>query len=984
MGRRLCAAALAVIAVNAQAAVLRTADAMQITIDGIEITPSRYPGYKQARLLGVDDLQATTVNVGAPELPVLRFYVDGDIRIQVRGERRYARLVDAEPLVPVQAPQVKLPDLHPTLVIDKAAYASKVLESEPPYTIEEAGSIRGAKRYLVTLHPFAYAPATGQYRLISQYHIEFLNHSVADVTNREVFAFVVGHHYEHHPDLARYAELKEALGYRVKFIVVAPEDTPQTIRARLQDLYKGYDGERLTQVLIVGDATDVPAYEADHISGITDHYYRAIDTNNYESDINGPDVGVGRLAVASNEQLKVVLDKLTRYQTGNFTNERWLQDVAWLATDDNYQVAEASHNYVITNYAKKHGYQGVFPGNPQQGGDQLYAVTHSVSDNKVNQVLAMGRSIINYSGHGSTTSWAGPNVTQADVRRLSNANALPFVISNACITGDFRVAESFAETWQRHPAGAIAFWGSMDSSYWDEDDILERRLFDGIFRRGFRDFGSATSFALSEHWRHYQGAGKSKYYWETYVLFGDPSLSLRITRSQAIRLQGPSELPVGSKLVNYQVLDADTQQPVSGVRVALSQGHGDYRAVAVSDRDGRIALELANAGRDIGTLSITAAGADTKLLHSELSITASTEPYLTFTGVRTQDRDDGVLYPDTEVQLSLAVTNVGRLPTQGAKVWIEQAQGPVVISNNLLQVPALAARAATRLAGGLSLQVDPAAADGASVQLELAWETNEGQVGKGLIKLRVARPQLRVIGIDFGETDAPSGIRPGSAGDVFLTVRNVGSEVLHAAVVVMTPDRCVSAVDGSLDIPDLAPGAQLRLVAPVNVTIADDCRSGDQASFVIKGHSELGTHEIPLTATATLTAGLVDTLEIAEPNLDQAIPDDDRIDYPLNINTIGSVDDVGIQLKINHSYVGDLRVSLVHPDGTEAVLHNREGGGRDTLFLNLGLGGEAANSLQVFKGKPMAGGWRLRIIDEAASDEGSLVSVRFLVRGYLD
>src|SRR3546814_10935442 len=68
--------------------------------------------------------------------------------------------------------------------------------------------------------------------------------------------------------------------------------------------------------------------------------------------------------------------------------------------------------------------------------------------------------------------------------------------SDLCITGDFRVRESFAETWQRHEWGAVMFWGPMDSTYWDEDDILERAMFDGIFRDKKLAFGSITPYAL--------------------------------------------------------------------------------------------------------------------------------------------------------------------------------------------------------------------------------------------------------------------------------------------------------------------------------------------------------------------------------------------------------------------------------------------------------------------------------------------------------
>ena len=118
---------------------------------------------------------------------------------------------------------------------------------------------------------------------------------------------------------------------------------------------------------------------------------------------------------------------------------------------------------------------------------------------------------------------------QAEVKSLTSAtSSLPFVISNACVTADYRVDESFAETWQRHEWGAVMYYGSMDSSYWDEDDILEKRMFDGIFLDKKSNFGDITNNAMAGVWKQYGGANRSIYYWETYHMFGDPSITLRL------------------------------------------------------------------------------------------------------------------------------------------------------------------------------------------------------------------------------------------------------------------------------------------------------------------------------------------------------------------------------------------------------------------------------------------------------------------------
>ena len=139
MRRVLLSAVMGMTALDAQASVVRTDEGMQITIDAVDFTASRYPGFQQARFRGVDSLQATTIEVGAPELPVLRFYVDGDVRIRLGDDLVEAKIQGDEPLVPVQPSRLKVPGPEPMLVMKQEAYASRILEDSTPYSIEEAG-----------------------------------------------------------------------------------------------------------------------------------------------------------------------------------------------------------------------------------------------------------------------------------------------------------------------------------------------------------------------------------------------------------------------------------------------------------------------------------------------------------------------------------------------------------------------------------------------------------------------------------------------------------------------------------------------------------------------------------------------------------------------------------------------------------------------------------------------------------------------------
>ncbi|WDS38199.1 MAG: proprotein convertase P-domain-containing protein [Pseudoxanthomonas sp.] len=66
-----------------------------------------------------------------------------------------------------------------------------------------------------------------------------------------------------------------------------------------------------------------------------------------------------------------------------------------------------------------------------------------------------------------------------------------------------------------------------------------------------------------------------------------------------------------------------------------------------------------------------------------------------------------------------------------------------------------------------------------------------------------------------------------------------------------------------------------------------------------------------------------------------------------------------------HTYIGDLKVDLVAPDGSVYVLSNRAGGSADNIVktYTVNLSSEALN-----------GAWALRVNDGASGDTGYINS----------
>lgn len=98
---------------------------------------------------------------------------------------------------------------------------------------------------------------------------------------------------------------------------------------------------------------------------------------------------------------------------------------------------------------------------------------------------------------------------------------------------------------------------------------------------------------------------------------------------------------------------------------------------------------------------------------------------------------------------------------------------------------------------------------------------------------------------------------------------------------------------------------------------------------------------------------------------DVAIPDLSTVESTITVSgCAGNASTTStVEVHIRHTYRGDLVVSLIAPDGSSYVLHNRAGGSADNLDQTFpaNLSAEARN-----------GTWRLRVRDAAAADIGVL------------
>jgi subtilisin-like proprotein convertase family protein len=114
-------------------------------------------------------------------------------------------------------------------------------------------------------------------------------------------------------------------------------------------------------------------------------------------------------------------------------------------------------------------------------------------------------------------------------------------------------------------------------------------------------------------------------------------------------------------------------------------------------------------------------------------------------------------------------------------------------------------------------------------------------------------------------------------------------------------------------------------------------------------------------------------------NTEQVIPDGDLQGIQSSIiiahsEALIKASDLKIEIDINHSFRGDLQVTLISPQGTRVLLHNNSGNNEDNLIGTYPLTLTPVEPFTKLEQEPLDGEWKLEVIDSARMDNGILKS----------
>ncbi len=544
---------------------------------------------------------------GLPVLPAYRAWIEVPAGAEVTVDVTPLRIEQVSaPAAPVEPGIRSAPKSRPRgefeMALDPRVYSEGESFPESWARVIDGGMMRGRHVVLVEVTPLRWTPGASQMDLLaaadiqvsyqggdmaetdrlaehfsSPYYDRFLERQLV---NYGTFSFdggfdsppspylIVGHSDFVDTGMDDFVSWKESLGFDV---TVADLDetggSASEIEAYILDAIENW-ADPPEFVLLVGDTGYLPGNSATEYGGVTDLYYVALDDGGYF-----PDAFIGRFSVNDVGEAVLMADRVIDYEQNVGGSDDWIQNTCWIASNDNYNISEGTHNYCIDNYLDPLGYTW----------DKVYPVTYGSSADDAIESINGGVSMLTFSGHGSQTSWGDMSFGSGDFAQLNNEGMFPGVLSHSCLTGDYEVATAWCETWTRTPGrGGLWFWGSVPSTYWDEDDIQEKAEYEWFlggdrveWPMGFLGGG------LLAVYEYYSGGGRSKYYYEGYNLMGDPSVDMWVWGEETGVEGSETHGGLGSSLA------VSSPNPImAGARVRLS-GSG-YGRLEVYDVAGRL------------------------------------------------------------------------------------------------------------------------------------------------------------------------------------------------------------------------------------------------------------------------------------------------------------------------------------------------------------------------------------------------------------
>ncbi len=756
---------------------------------------------------------------------------------------------------------------RPEFKIDRSLYSSRGIVQSDTVSIESVGIVRNNNLANLFISPVRYNPRSNTLEVITSMKIEVTFSYPLTVDSKSVTSRSSVIDYSLSKSVLNYDPGEVIPGYSdkpVRMIIITDTAFKHQLEPyiqwktqkgyRLQVLYKGAGlaGNTYTQLkdtltkiynassddnpapeylLIVGDVTKIPYYGT---GNVTDMYYGEFDGNGDYI----PEMLIGRLPVADTNELKSVVKKLLQYEKFEFadTNRFYSRAIASTGYDASYantmngQVRYAVSNY-LTSENRINEYHFYYP-------PPVDLVTNKDS---IISLVNRGTSFINYTGHGDATGWLHLNIKVADTARFTNKNMYPFIISNACKTAQFNIANSFGNRLVvSKNKGAIGFIGCSNDSYWDEDfywsvglgAISSKPTYEetglGAYDRLFHTHDESPSdwyFSMGQI--IYAGnlavssstSSRKRYYWETYNLVGDPSMVPIIGTPDSFNVALPDTLPNGVKTFITDI------PPFSYIAISHFDTLWDASYASPS---GSIELNMPGLSNDSCLVVIT--GQNKVPLIKTIYFSDISEEYINLESVSINDsleNNNGRADFGETFFLNLKVSNLGLTDADGLYAKISSTSDWISILNDSVYIGTLSAKSETDLYNDFGIALINTVPDKEAININILLKDLYTEKNY-TIDIAAHAPVIEILSCTM-EDPLPGGngdfiADPGETYNLVFKVRNLGSSDISGNLMVTSyiSDLFINDAEGKSGILKFGEITDI----PISVKLSETVASG--------------------------------------------------------------------------------------------------------------------------------------------------------------
>ncbi len=480
-------------------------------------------------------------------------------------------------------------------VYNAEAYQTRSLATMPEATIEVQGIMRGIRIGSLVINPVSYNPASNTLRVFNNIEVE-INFDGADRAETErmllstyspYFDIVYKQMFNYRQIMDVYSDHPDLMAYPVHMIVITPENYISALQPWINwKIQKGFDvnvvttaqaggnynaiqsyvhnlyntgvsqGATPTFLVLVGDTGQIPGKTSGNATGkVTDLYYGSVDNDYF------PDMFYSRMSAENTNEVTAIVNKILQYEQYTMPDPSYLNNVTLIAGWDGYwtnYVGKPTIQYAMQYYYNTaHGFTNVYNwlGQPYTN---CYAS------------LSSGTGFVNYTAHGSETSWSEPQLTKSQVNALTNTNKYFLAMGNCCLTGNFGYSQPcFGEAMLRgENKAAYSYIGSCPVTYWYEDyyfgvgatntfgqmpniNNTATGVYDGIWMDDTYNTVSSIVFlgnlaVCYASTGGYQTSSNPTYYWQAYHVLGDGSIMPYRVNPTPNTVSHASSIPSGS------------------------------------------------------------------------------------------------------------------------------------------------------------------------------------------------------------------------------------------------------------------------------------------------------------------------------------------------------------------------------------------------------------------------------------------------------